>query len=365
MSVLQRTRKPLFSGFLVCATGLLVLTAVSGCSLLDDRSERYVDAREGQPLALPEKADSSRFGQVMPIRDITVADASKMYPSDIPRPPDMTSGILDENYVIEELDGRAWLLVNDVPGRLWPAVTAYMTDRGLGVSQENPQIGLLQSELLNFSKRARELAVLPSDPGAEEARVVLQLKMAPGVRRKTTEIQLRKLEVAGNGGELVPWSGSVAPSPEALSLQKRILADLGEFLKSREESKSFSRAASGMESAPLVRLVSDGDDARAISMSLDFGRSWAEVSRALSEADIPVVDLNRSAGWFYVDFRTADEREPGWFDWFSDKEKPRHTHTLNLVEGDGTIEITAQRQDGYEGDQTAPDLLTQLFDYLY
>ena len=38
----------------------------------------------------------------------------------------MTSDILDENYLVEELDGQIWLLVNDVPGRLWPAVTSYM-----------------------------------------------------------------------------------------------------------------------------------------------------------------------------------------------------------------------------------------------
>ncbi|KAA1175017.1 outer membrane protein assembly factor BamC [Marinobacter salinexigens] len=365
MPVLSGTRYTSFSKPLAFAAGMLALTSLSGCSLLDDRSEEYVNARDGRTLDLPETADQSRFGQAMPIRDISSADASKMYPSDIPRPPDMTSEILDENYVIEELDGRAWLLVNDVPGRLWPAVTAYMSDRGLGVSQDNPQIGLLQSELLNFSKRARELAELPDNPGAAEPRVVLQVRMAPGVRRKTSEIQVRKLVVSDQADELIPWNSTTAPTSDELELQKHVLADLGEFLKNREESKSFSRAASGMVSSPLVRLEADGDEPTSISMSLDFGRSWAEVNRALSEAGIPVVDLNRSAGWLYVDFRTADERESGWFGWFSDKEKPHHTHTLTLAEREDAIEITAQREDSYDGEQSAPDLLTQLFDYLY
>ncbi len=365
MPVLYGTRSTPLLKPLTLASGLLLVTALSGCSLLEDRSKRYVSAKEGKPLQLPASADETRFSQAMPIRDVKSPDASKLYPSELPRPPDMTSEILDENYVIEEVDGRIWLLVNDVPGRIWPAANAYMADRGLGVGFDSPQLGLLQSELLNFSKRARELAELPQEPGVGEPRVVLQVRMAPGVRRKTTEIQIRKLQVEGQPSELVPWSANTNPSAETLEFQKRLLADLGQFLKASEEDKSFSRAASGMVSEPLVELISEDDEAGAIRMRLDYGRSWAEVNRALRDAKVPVVDLNRSEGWFYVDFRTKDERKSGWFDWFSDSEKPQHTHTVNLAKQSDDVVVTAQRQDSYDGDQAAPDLLAQLFEYLY
>ncbi|HEA52481.1 hypothetical protein LCGC14_0942090 [marine sediment metagenome] len=375
MPVLSGTRKSSAFRPIVVASGLLLVVATAGCSLIDDRSERYVDAKEGGALALPETADPSRFNEVMPIRGIDLADASKMYPSDIPSPPDMTSEILDENYVVEELDGRAWLLVNDVPGRIWPVVTAYMNEQGLGVAYDNPQLGLQQSELANFSMRARELLELPNtsaEATAAEPKAVLQVRVAPGVRRKTTEIQVRKLtseNVSEEGAswptELISWRGVADPSVEELALQKRLLAGLGEFLKAREESKSVSRAASVMVAKPLVKLLSENDTANAIQMDLDYGRSWAEVNRALAESDIAVVDLNRSEGWLFVDFRTADERDPGWFSWFSDKEKPRHTHTVNLTRRNGQVYVTAEAAKNYSDDRTAEDLLTQLFDYLY
>jgi outer membrane protein assembly factor BamC len=365
MPVLSGARRRSLSSFLAIATGLLFLTAVSGCGLMEDRSERYVNTKDGPALELPESADKARFTQTMPIREISVADASKMYPSDIPHPPDMTSEILEENYVIEELDGRTWLLVNDVPGRLWPAVNAYMADRGLGVAFDSPQLGLMQSELVNFSKRARQLAELPDNPDNQEPSVVLQVRMAPGVRRKTTEIQVRKLSLDDRPEELIPWAGIADPTPSALALQKRILADMGEFLKAGEENKSFSRAASDMVSDPLVKLISEDDKAVAIQMELDYGRSWAEVNRALGEADIAITDLNRSDGWVYVDFRTEGERSSGWFDWFSDKEKPQHTHTVTLEEHDSSIVITVARMGSYDGDNSAADLLKQLFEYLY
>lgn len=365
MQVPARTRSTLLSRPVPFLASLLLAVAVSGCSFIDDRSERYVNATEGKPLELPESANPERFDQAMPIRDIASADASKLYPSDIPRPPDMTSEILEENYVIEELDGRAWLLVNDVPGRIWPSVTAYMNDRGLGVAYDSPQLGLLQSELANFSKRARQVLELPDNPSGAEPNVVLQVRMAPGVRRKTTEIQVRKLSSVERPEELVSWQAVTDPSEQELALQKRLLADMGEFLKAREDSKSISRAASVMTTEPLVKLISENDQATAIRMDLDFGRSWAEVNRALSESGMGVVDLNRSEGWFYVDFRTADERDTGWFDWFSDPEKPVHTHTLTLTERDDVIVVTAEREEHYQGEHTSADMLSQLFDYLY
>ena len=138
--------------------GILFFSALAGCSLVEDRSERYVSAPEGEMIQVPEGADASRIGQAMPIRNISTSDTRRYYPSELPTPPDMTSEILDENYVIEELDGRAWLLVNEVPGQLWPAVSAWMNETGLGVAEQSPQAGVLQSELANFSKRKWELS---------------------------------------------------------------------------------------------------------------------------------------------------------------------------------------------------------------
>lgn len=375
MPVLPRTRELFELRPLTVASGVVLAVTLSGCSLMEDRSERYVNAKEGEALTLPEQADASRFSQVMPIRQIDSADASRLYPSELPEPPDMTSEILEENYVVEELDGRVWLLVNDVPGRIWPAVTAYMNEQGLGVAYDNPQLGLLQSELANFSVRARQLLELeaaPEQATTAEPKAILQVRIAPGVRRKTTEIQVRKLtsdtlteDDSVWPGKLLTWRGVSQPTESQLALQKRLLSNLGDFLKAREESKSFSRAASGMVSQPLVKLVSDNDQAQAINVDLDYGRSWAEINRSLVESDIKIIDLNRSEGWFFVDYRTADERDPGWFSWFSNKEEPRHTHTINLVQRDGQVQVTAETRQDYSGELSAADLLTQLFDHLY
>lgn len=361
MQVPERTRlfvsRPL--------AGFVLLASLSGCSFVEDRSERYVNAPEGQPLEVPAGLDGSRIDQSMAIRPISTDDSRRLYAGEIPTPPDMTSEILDENYVIEELDGRLWLLVNDVPGRLWPEVSTWMADSGLGIAEDSPQLGILQSELANFSRRSRELLNLENEPAAEEARVILQVRLAPGIRRKTTEIRVRRLALEEAPQGLLSWEDVPVQSEQDRDQQEALLSDIADFLKSREENKSFSRVASGIVSEPLVRLISENDEARAIRVELDYGRTWAEVSRSLEEIDARILDLNRSAGWLQVDFRSADERDPGWFSWFSDADQPVHTHTVNVTRDGNTMVVTAEGTGEFEGEYSAPELLTELFDHLY
>lgn len=366
MAFMFRTEVPTPERFIGPLAGLMFVLTAAGCGVIEDRSERYVDAPEGTPIELPESADKSRFNQRMPIRTISAADSGRMYSGDLPEPPDMTSEILQENYVIEVVDDEIWLLVNDVPGRLWPAVNAYMNQQGLGVAYESPQLGLLQSELVNYSKRARALLDLPDTPDGEETMLAVQAKIAPGVRRKTTEIQLRSFE-AGDGevDQLVAWEENADRTAQQLETSRKLLNDLSSFLKEREDSKSYSRAALGMPVEPLVRLVSENEVAQQIEMKLDYGRSWGELRRALDEAGIAVIDLNREDGYFFVDARSESDKEPGWFSWFSDDPEPVHTHDLTLEQQDDKVVVTASRADDYSGDDRASELLSELFEFLY
>jgi len=346
------------------AAGVLLLTSLlSGCGVLEDRSERYVLATDGPELKVPEGVGPVRFEQLMPIRKLAEDNSGRLYAGEIPRPPDMTTEILRENYVVEELEGHTWLLVNEVPGRLWPQVAEYLSERGLGVAYDSPQLGLLQSDLVNYSKRARALLELPDEPEGREPLLVMQVRIAPGIRRKTTEIHLGMREVTAAPDGLLAWQD---PESGSLGLQKKLLADLGDFLRKREQDKAFSQAALGLTGEPLIRLLSEDEIPVAIRMDLTYGRAWAEVNRALSDAGVDVVDLDRSQGWLYVDFRSPDEKDSGWFfGWFRDTDKPRHTHTLSVTEEDGAIVVRAWRQDGYEGERSPADLLSRLYEYLY
>ncbi|MCK7565651.1 outer membrane protein assembly factor BamC [Marinobacter xestospongiae] len=336
------------------------LVAVSGCSAVDDRSLEYVNAPAGEPLKTIDERQRDRIGNAYPIREIDSADSGGMYAGDLPRPPDMTADILEQNYLIEELDDQAWLLINEVPGQVWPGVTAYLNERGFGVAQDSPQLGLVQSELVNFSRRARSLVGL-EDGQANEPRILVQARVAPGVRRKTTEVQLRPRVVEGNPDELMSWQ----PRTDDKTVEKNLLQDLATFLQARADTKSYSRAALGISNEPRVKLVSEDEIPRAIRMDLAFDRAWGEVQRALREAEVAVVDLDRSQGRFYVDYRSSEELDPGMFSWFADEPEPKYTFYVNLEQQGQAIQVTTGRAPDHDGANRATLLLTELFDHLY
>ncbi|WP_111495944.1 MULTISPECIES: outer membrane protein assembly factor BamC [Marinobacter] len=339
--------------------GALMLGLVSGCSLIKDRSEEYRDAPAGKSVKVPDWQNSGRIQPAYPVPEAQAGDTVLTGSFDVPNPPDMTAEILDENYVIEELNGQIWLLVNEVPGRVWPMVSSYLTERGLGVYRENPQIGLLQSDVADYSQQARALLSITGE-GSDDLTIV-QSRISPGVRRKTTEIQFRLREVDQRPDGLMQWPSETSVAER----EKTLLADLGDFLKQREDTKSYSRAALNIPNKPKVKMVAGQSNDPRVEMELSVDRAWSEVNRALSEADIPIVDIDRSAGQFYVDFRTDEEREPGWFDWFADPAKPEYTYLVSIREEDGVVNLRTRAAPDYEGDNRSPQLLSTLFEHLY
>lgn len=342
------------------AAGAVVISLLTGCSLIHDRSDEYRNAPAGDTVKVPDWQNKQRIQPAYPVREARAGDAVAQGEFSVPRPPDMTSEILDENYVIEELNGQVWLLVNEVPGRVWPMVSSYLTERGLGVARENPQIGLLQTDIANYSQRARSLLNISGDEAKGELTFV-QARVAPGVRRKTTEIQFRVRDVASRPDSMLQWPSETS----VMAQEKSLLGDLGDYLKQREDTKSYSRAALNIPSAPKVKLVSGQSDDPRIEMELSFDRSWSEVNRALSEADIPLVDIDRSAGQFYVDYRTEDELESGWFNWFADAPKPEYTYLVTIRQEGDVVNLRTQVAPDYEGENRSARLLSELFEYLY
>lgn len=338
---------------------LLVAAALGACGIIEDRSRRYVDAPAGEPLKTPDGKPLPRQRQAYPVRDID--GRGTLLAGDVPEPPDMTSDILDQNYVVEQLDDQVWLLVNEVPGRIWPAVNAWMEQAGLGVAQGSAQLGLLQSEVANFSKRARELLAMDAASGNEELMLV-QARITPGVRRKTTEIQLRPQTVPQAPDQLRQWQDT----PMDIELERKLLQQLSAFLQEREDSKSYSRAALGIASEPRVNLERDNDRPVAIVMELAYDRAWNELRRALDEAGIPVIDLDRSNGYFLVDGRPPETREAGWFNWLTGgPPEPEATVEVRVERQQDQVRVNARKAPEYNGEDRSTAFLGRLFDYLY
>ena len=348
--------------------GMLVLgaalTTLSGCSVFHDRSLSYRQAQSVGNLNLPSWYRSDDIKPLHPIPK-TARETLSGNTFTVPKPPDLTSEILDKNYVIEKMDGQMWLLVNEVPGQVWPALLDFLSSNGFDPSVQNPKAGLIQTLPAQNSLKARSwLKSMVSKAGqgpSLSGNLVLQAKVSPGVRRQTSEIQLRVRTPQTAPQGLMAWQSGI----QYTQLNHQLLSNLSGFMKSRENTKSYSQLALQMRSTPKVQLETPESGPAHLKMDLSRDRAWTEIDRALKNANVPIVDINRSAGLWYVDFRTKDEREGGWFSWFSGKPKPEYTYQVKLSQKNNHLQLTAKPAPDYKGKDRSKQLLSAIYQHLY
>lgn len=337
----------------------LLLTALGGCGQIPDRQEEYKQEQLARGLALPEGFRSQSVEPLYPIPEGGRVRPSRTPAAGIPEPPDLTADILEENYVVESAGGQSWLLVNEMPGRVWPSVVRFLADRGLTLDHENTRLGLMQTEPADYSLKAREWLELQDEgPGTQ---TLVQARVSPGVRRLTTEVQMQVRVTEGQAEDLLAWRRE-RDHPE---LEKRLLEDLADYLEAQEDVKLYSRAALDIAEAPRVRLVTPDAETARIELDLSYDRAWAEITRTLAEADIPVVDINRSEGLWYVDYRSDEERTEGWLFW-KGLDEPRFTYQVELSRDEsGLLHLTTRQAPDYSGSDRSERLLSEIYEHLY
>ena len=353
-------RAPLMQGRLSIVL-VLVLT-LGGCSLFPDRAERYQAEPYGEPLQVPEGKSTERLTSRYPIPEaLAVEDARQQRGRrdrfELPSPPDLTGDILEQNYAVEESGDQTWLLVNDVPGRVWPAVSAFMNEQGVSVVYENPRTGIKQSPVLNYRQRARDWLAL--DDSDDEDQKVLQFRIAHGVRARSSEVQVRLLSLEEEPDAVVNWVDEAQDEER----ERRILEDMVSFFSDTEDTRAYSRVALDLPREEAVRLDTEDGQVEALELELSYDRAWFEVSQALSSAEVPVVDINRSEGLWFVDFRDPDDRGRRWLFW-RESWDPEFTFLLTLNTEEGVSRVRAEPAPDYEGDDRSQELLRTLHNKL-
>ncbi|MGM0449946.1 MAG: outer membrane protein assembly factor BamC [Pseudomonadota bacterium] len=337
---------------------IAILPLAGGCGLFPDRSLDYREAQLGEPLEIPEGLSDKSLDSEYVI-PVVRGDTSVEQDGDfeIPRPPDLTGQIMENNYQVSRSGDLSWLIVNDVPGRVWPAISEFLGDRGAEVVHADPRAGVQQTAVLNRSGRTRDWVDV--DGMDEERPLVLQVRVAHGVQSRSTEVQARLVEVEDTPEERLDWQESV-DYPER---EQQLLQDLADYLQANAETKTYSRVALDLPREERVtRQRSDGET-QALTLSLAFNRSWAEVDQALGSMDLTVEDRDRSKGTWYLDLRTEEQRSRGWWFWQYQAESELNAE-LRLQESADGYELTLEPREELEQTDRVQDVLNSLYETL-
>ncbi|ARU56623.1 MAG: outer membrane protein assembly factor BamC [Pseudomonadales bacterium] len=338
------------------------ISVLSACGVIRDRSDDYREVSEGKSLVVPEWYQDDTIRPLYPVPKID----NQVKPTgdfELPLPPDRTAEILDSQFALEEVDGQIWLLINDTPGRTWPMIEKFLVSKGASALFDNAELGLIQSmPLEQGANSGLWLAQIgAADQIDSAAFTILLFKVSQGVKRNSSEVQVRVLGREGALGKLLPWPGETS----SLEPEKNVLASLKDFMELNKDSKSFSLLANKIGGPSKVTLVSEGDAEAFIKLDLEYDRAWNVMSRSLRESGIFIVDQDRSAGIFYLYHKDEDSTDCPWYRWSCDDElKREYNHRVILDRSQEYIKVHVDRG---ERSMSRPDrlkLLTLLFEHV-
>lgn len=267
-----------YKWFLLAVSIALVTSGCGRSGYYYDRNDEYQQAEMSEPLRLPETRELIRYQDAMP-----VPQASNDFMADedfeAPRPQPLTNGAQGERPFVElrEAGNERWLLVDSAPASVWPRLQAFVQQQGLDVRGLDANSGRIET-------RQGEITV------------------RQGLRTNTSEVRCQS-----TGGQC--------------------LTALSRYLEaSGEQQQSVSLAAQNLSRDDRVRLENNQGEWQLL-LAIGFDRAWSELHYQLENSfdrqGRKLVDRNRSAGEFLVDYTPQGSDDGGFFGLFSDEAEAR------------------------------------------
>ncbi len=334
----------------VAIAGAIVVTA-AGCRWLNDdkglfvnRSDDYVDAAQSPPLEIPEDLSTVAIQDLMVIPELPPLGRRVMYADDAPRPEAIFARDETQGVKIQKLGERRWLLIPQAPEVVWPKVKQFFADNGVTIAAEDPEAGRLNTEWLGPDDgSARDTVRLALRSGREAAKVRsgrdrIKILIEPGIRERTAEVHLRNENdsMAQTSDDEFPAASNVDEA------ENELVAELGSYLASNVGDESVSFIARNISTQVKAELIRTDENQPALRLALEFNRAWAMINQALTEAAVPVTDVDRSAGVVYAEVtkKILNQEGDGWFltRWLTRDEKKRPVE-IRMVDVDGSYQV--------------------------
>lgn len=269
--------KPLFLRLSACA----VCLAIAACSSTERDLADYRKARMGEPLEFPDNISSQKiidYYAIPPVQTGLVDETA-----DVPTPPSLS--LADEQNLvrIQSLGDDIWVLVQLVPGQVWPLIAEYAVSKGMGIAAESTVLGIIDTEWL----------LKPSDESLGEK---YRFSVKQGLQSRSTEISLIQQQAkrgAGLDNSVWPKRSHDIDSAEAT------LRGLAEYLaQSADPTVAVSLRAQNIDTDS--RLYLSVEQEPAIMMKIDTDRGLASVRYAIEKSGMVVNDYNIGQGLFYA-----------------------------------------------------------------
>ena len=261
---------------------ILLSASLTSCGyFLTDHKYDYLKEREESPLNIPGNIETRPIIDYYPINSAEVNSVENEY--NIPRPQQVFSSGTSNEVRMHKLGEIRWVYVETLPSSAWPMMNDFWVSSTYGLSQSNPNTGIIESKLIDYEGKESKLV----------------MKIEHGIRQASSEIFVTHL--VKQEEDWVRVSGEE-------NLEQKALRNVLDYFASTPPSGGTSLVALNLNYGQKAALKQGDDNTSFIELNLEYARAWAAVDRALKEALIEVSDLDREKGTFYVNFSRNEER---------------------------------------------------------
>lgn len=320
------------------------LSTAQGCGWLigpdgyfRDKQDDYLGAREVAPLKIPDGMNARQLEDIYPVPPAAGTD---IRPSsfEVPRPSAISSETTEKSVRIHKMGEQQWVLVDYAPAQVWPRLKQFLVDNQIGLEREDAVNGVMETSWLvrETDEKGRERFRLTVEQGVQSGSAELHVLQARALR-------------TDNG------SGWPATSDSA-ARERWMLDELANYLAQDDGKASVSLLAQGISTASKVSMATGGNGRPVIRLQLPYDRAWASLGMALERSKFQVVDLDRSTGHYFVDYRPdlapgEKPEEQGMFSrlfggWGSDDESLEGKYQLKMQDHGAWVEISLAAPEG-------------------
>lgn len=353
-----------FKGVRSALAVALCSTVLTSCSLIGDRSNEYKQAEEGRSLELPESLAGTKLRERYPIPEV---DSSSVPEGkfELPLPPDATSSLSEDPYQVKTFDGDAWLELSMPPSKAWPLIDSFWLEYGLVTHTERVSDGYFGTEELeenvSHEQFINDLESTSHGPIVIEG-VSFQAKLTQGIRRNTSELQVRAFMPNVPFEERKVWS-KTAVTPK---IERALLELVGETVTGEGSGSRYSLNAVTIGDQSRVRLLEDEAGYPYLEIQLSYKRAWSEVQDALEASPVVVSARDEKGGVAYISYLDEEEIN-SWYTLESSLDEQKAERNIELrfyPEGPGVIHVRAKMLSEELEPESARTLIEIVFEYI-
>lgn len=313
----------------------VLLASLAGCTFdaaeIVDRRPDYRSSQVSDPLEIPPDLTSSTIDDTLMVPELNPTGSATLSAYASERQNDRVvaaEAVLQDPIGMSlQRDGdRRWLLVDQPPATLWPAVKSFWTTNGFLLEKEDPRIGIMETDWaenradipggLVRSLLGRVADFTHSAATRDKFRVRLE-RVEGGTEVFLVHYGVEEVLVGepGGAGGNSPRSSGVGkwrPRPSDPELEVEMLRRLMVYLGADERRAETQLAGVTPSSTelppPRITRTTAPNGQSALLIEEGYAQAWRLVGLALDRSNYPVEDQNRSQGLYVVGYEDPTQQ---------------------------------------------------------